>query len=94
MPTAVRAEEVCSPIEGEEPYTTCLDPALGPSGSTPEVETASLSRFPYCVCKDYRCIASPYRLEFAGTKTLAGGNVDVCFSVQRVSKCGQGCQCQ
>ena len=50
-------------------------------------ETAALASFPYCVCSDYKCKASPYRLRYKGTfkdpKNAALARI--CYTVNMVS---------
>lgn len=56
-------------------------------GADPADDTAALASFPYCVCSDYKCRASPYRLYYKGTfpdpknKALAR----LCYTVRMVS---------
>jgi hypothetical protein len=49
------------PGDYEDSFAPPLMPPLPPGSDT----TAQMSSFPFCVCTDYRCPVSPYRLKFA-----------------------------
>lgn len=51
-------------------------------------DTEALAGFPYCVCSDYRCRASPYRLRYksTGPDPRASNLKRICYTVEQVSK--------
>lgn len=50
-------------------------------------ETEALAAFPYCVCTDYKCRASPYRLRYKSTSPdpKAPSTTRICYTVENVS---------
>ena len=47
---------------------------------------AALSTFPFCVCSDYKCADSPYRLVDSGISPVGTDYTDICFVIEDVSR--------
>lgn len=45
---------------------------------------AEISTFPYCLCTDYRCSSSPYKLK-ESSRTDNGNTVSLCYQFEYVS---------
>jgi hypothetical protein len=59
--------------------------AYGEDDTGERTPVAALDIFPYCVCEDYRCQASPYLMTQLPPKMDADGDTELCFRLDYVS---------
>lgn len=67
-------------VAEEDPYAASNDPYE----YDPYQEVAEIATFPYCVCEDYRCSTSPYRITEL-QPSVGPVNTKLCYEFQYVS---------
>jgi hypothetical protein len=54
------------------------------SAQDPLEGVAALAIFPYCKCLEYRCGASPYKLQLSSVKNMSATEAEFCFAFDYV----------